>query len=205
MPTAIYIILGIALPFILLLFLLFSKVRLYISYKNQLVVYAKFWFIKINLSIPDILKKSSFKKLKSREKAISKVKTAQSVSEIKLHPVLTSINEIKALLNALVNRFFKKMHFRYFNVNVDIGCDNAAATALVHAYASQGIAYILDLLRNFSNIDVTESSNITVNSNFISQKSDIEAEIMLDFRLKDYLIFDYFSKYKYDKHPNTED
>ena len=203
MPVFVYILLGIAL---LITLLLFAKVKAYICFDDHLYVYAKLWFIKINLSIPKILESSKIQKLKRRARrenlAERRAEKAGEVSPIKPHPVVVSLNEIRVLLDAVFSYFLKKIHIKFLKLKVEVGCEDAATTALVHAYATQGVAYIIELLRNISNVDTIENSEVTVNANFISQKSDVEAKIELDFRLKDYLIFDYLSKREYKKKSN---
>ena len=68
MPVYAYILLGIALLLAFIIFILFSKVKAIISYDDRLIIYAKLYFIKINLSIPDLLKSSKIKKEKRRNK-----------------------------------------------------------------------------------------------------------------------------------------
>ena len=53
----------------------------------------------------------------------------------------------------------------------------------MYAGANQGIAYILETLRNISNVDVAKNSDVYVNADFISQKSEFESKIELYIRV----------------------
>ena len=191
MPVFVYVLLGIAL---LLVIIPFLKIRAYVCFDDRLRIYAKLWFIKINISIPELLEKSKQKKEKKKEKEKKDAEKKGVPYVPPINPVIESINGIIILLDAIFSFFLKKIHFRHFKIRIDVGCDDAATTALVHSYATQGVSYIIELLRNISHIDVDENSEICINANFISQKSDIEARIEFDFRLKDYLIFKYLSE-----------
>lgn len=195
MPVFVYVLLAIAL---LLIIIPFLKVRAYVCFDDRLRIYAKLWFIKINISIPELLKKSKKKKEKKKNTTDKENTVVPCVPSV--NSVTKSINEIIILLDA-ISFFLKKIHFRHFKVKIDVGCDDAATTAIVHSYAAQGVSYIVELLRIYSNIDVDENSEICINANFISQKSDIEARIEFDFRIKDYIIFQILSE----KEPTPKD
>ena len=190
MPVYAYILLGIALLLAFIIFILFSKVKAIISYDDRLIIYAKLYFIKINLSIPDLLKKSKIKKEKRRNKFHQKqINNGQEL----LPPLTETLEEIKILLDALINHFLHKIRFYFVRLKVEIGCEDAATTALAYAGVSQVIGYIIELLRNVSSVDMSKNSDVSVNANFISQKSTVDAHIVLKFRVIDYLIFDFLS------------
>lgn len=201
MPVYAYILMGIALLLALILFILFSKAKVIISYDDRLKIYAKLYFFKINLSIPSILNQSSIRKEKRRGKFHEKV---QKKGELLPKPIEETIAEIRILLDALIHHFLNKIRVYFVRLRVDIGCDNAATTALVYAGVSQAIGYIIELLRNISNVDMSQHSDVSVNANFISQKSDVDAYIVLKVRVIDYLIFDFLSNRNPKIKKNTE-
>lgn len=200
MPVYAYILMGIALLLALILFILFSKAKVIISYDDRLKIYAKLYFFKINLSIPSILNQSSIRKGNRRSKFHEKV---QKKGELLPKPIEETIAEIRILLDALIG-LLHKIRFYFVRLRVDIGCDNAATTALVYAGVSQAIGYIIELLRNISNVDMSQHSDVSVNANFISQKSDVDAYIVLKVRVIDYLIFDFLSNRNPQIKKNTE-
>ena len=200
MPVYAYILMGIAFLLALILFILFSKAKVVISYDDRLKIYAKFYFIKINLSIPDIIHQSSIKTEKRRKKFHEK---EQKKGNPLPRAIEETIAEIRILLDALIG-LLHKIRFYFVRLRVDIGCDNAATTALVYAGVSQAIGYIIELLRSISNVDMSKHSDVSVNANFISQKSDVDAYIVLKVRVIDYLIFDFLSNRNPKIKKNTE-
>ena len=200
MPVYAYILMGIALLLALILFILFSRVKAVISFDDRLKIYAKLYFIKINISIPDLLNKSKLKKQKRRQKA-----RQQEIKEglPTPSPLMETLGEIRVLLDALINHFLHKIKFNFVKLRVIIGCEDAATTALAYAGVSQGIGYIIELLRSVSSVDIAKNADVSVNADFISQKSDVDAYIVLKFRVIDYLIFDFLSTRK-PKQKNNE-
>lgn len=204
MPVFVYILLGIAL---LITALLFARVKVFIIYDDSLKVYAKLWFIKINISILKLLGNAKKKRQKKREKAQKKLEAMGANADIKKqNPILLKLAEIKVLLDALFV-FLKKIHFRFMKLRINVACEDAATTALVYAGATQGVSYIIELLRNISKVDVIENSDVMVNADFISQKPEFETKIVLHFLLKDYIIFNYLKepREKKSSHKNKED
>lgn len=204
MPVFVYILLGIAL---LITVLLFARVKVYIIYDDSLKIYAKLWFIRINISILKLLGNAKKKKQKKKEKAQKKLEALGDSAEIKKqNPILLKLAEIKVVLDALFV-FLKKIHFRFMKLKINVACEDAATTALVYAGATQGVSYIIELLRNISRVDVIKNSDVLVNADFISQKPEFEAKIVLHFFLKDYIIFNYLKepREKKSSHKNKED
>lgn len=191
MPVFVYILLGIAL---LITILLFAKVKVYIVYDDSLKVYAKLWFIRINISILKLLGNAKKKKQKKKEKAQKKLEALGADADIKKqNPILLKLTEIKVVLDALFV-FLKKIHFRFLKLRINVACEDAATTALVYAGATQGVSYIIELLRNISKVDMVKNSDVLVNADFISRKPEFEAKIVLHFLLKDYIIFNYLKE-----------
>ncbi len=204
MPVFVYILLGIAL---LITLLLFARVKVYIIYDDVLKLYARLWFIKINISILKLLGNAKKKKVKKKEKAQKKLEALGDRADIKKqNPILLKLTEIKVILDALFV-FLKKIHFRFLKLRINVACEDAATTALVYAGATQGVSYIIELLRNISKVDVVENSDVLVKADFISQKPEFEAQIVLHFLLKDYIRFNYLkeSREKKSSHSKKED
>ena len=64
-----------------------------------------------------------------------------------------------------------------------VSCSDAAKTALAYAGVNQGISYIVEILRNISNVELANHSDIDVQSDFISQKSEFVGKIQLYIRV----------------------
>lgn len=178
MPIFVYILLGIAL---LIAFVLLSKVRFFICYEDSLRVYAKFWFFKFSI-LPEKEKKP--KKSKKKEPSTSVIK---QTDEKKEPSIPRKLWEMRKALCEITNKFLSKVHFRFLKLKINVSCENAAKTALLYSAANQGVVYIIEILRNISNVDVTRKSDVSVNADFISLKSDLEGKIELYIRVVPFL------------------
>lgn len=178
MPTFVYVLLGIALFIILLLL---TKVRVFVCYDDSLRIYAKFLFMKFKI-VPAKEKKP--KKRKKKKPAPSAPPSSETaVISKKEKPLVKKLWEMKTALVEIFKNFLGKLHFKFLKLRINIACDNAAKTALVYAGVNQGVAYIIEFLRNISNVDVARNSDVLVNSDFISQKSEFEGKIELYIRV----------------------
>ena len=105
--------------------------------------------------------------------------------------------------------FFSHKYFKFARLYIEVGCEDAATTALVYGAVTQGIAYLIEILDNISHVEISRFSDINVSSNFISRKSKAEGKITLyirvfsAFRVIIHLIKTYFI-YKTNKDTLTE-
>ncbi len=196
---ALYIILGIAL---LVAAILLTKIRVYICYEDSLRVYAKIWFIKFKF-VPSKEKKPKKKKAKKQKKKKPDKALPEEKKEEK--SIVTQLWEIKSVLSEISSRFLGKIHFRFLKLRIDIACDNAAKTALLYAGANQGVAYIIEILRNISNVDVSSRSDVCVNANFISLRSELEGKIELYIRVLPLLSVGLHAFKEYTKFKSTKE
>lgn len=174
---ALYIILGIILLICLILLL---RVRLIINFDKDLKVYLRLLFFKFNL-YPEI-SKFSFKKHKRKKKSKSPA-SEESVNKGEMpkkeDSIIKKLWTIRSVLLHTIERFLGKVHFKFVRLHVVIGCENAASTALLYGAATQGVAYLIEILDNISNVDISKNSDVTVTSDFVSQKSSLNGKIVL--------------------------
>lgn len=191
---ALYIILGIAL---LIIALLLTKVRLFVCYEDALRVYAKILFLKFKI-VPS---KEKTKKPKKKKKKVP----SKSVEKKEEKSIVSKLWEIRSVLCEIISRFLGKLHFKFLKLKIVIGCDNAAKTALLYAGASQGAAYVIEVLRNISNVDIALHSDVSVDTNFISQKSEFEGKIELYIRVVSLIKVGWHALMEYIKFKSTKE
>ena len=201
MPVFVYILLGIAL---LIALLLLCKIKIFICYEDNLTVYAKVLFLKFKL-IPKTVSKPKKKKAKAKkEEAATASKPKEEAPTKKSDSTVTKLWKIKEVLLSIIERSSGKIHFKFIKLNILIGCDNACVTALAYAGVSQAVAYVIDILRNLSNVDMEKSSDIRVESDFVSQKSEFSCKIELYMRVISIISVGIFALKDYIK-SNSED
>lgn len=172
---ALYIILGISL---LILLILLLKVKIIISYEGALQVYLKFAFFKKRI-FPPSSKKQKKKTKKKQTSNISAPSEKKADDNKKDNSVVSQIWAMREILLNTIAKFLGKLHFKLMKLNIVVAGSNAAATALLYGAATQGVAYLIEILDTISNVDVSKKSEISVKSDFISQKSFFEGKIVL--------------------------
>ena len=172
---ALYILLGIIL---LIGILLILRVKLIISCDENLNVYLRFFLIKFNL-FPEKPKKRRKKKKKNNQAKSASAENTKSDEPNKEQSIVKKMWSIRKILLYTIEKFLGKLHFKFVRLNIVVGGDNAASTALLYGAASQGVSYLIEILDNISNVDISKRSEISIKCDFINQKSSIDGKIML--------------------------
>ena len=173
---ALYIILGIIL---LICMFMLLRVKLIIRCEDELNVYLRFSFIKFNLlpEMSEIRKKK--KKRKKKTKTSVSTENTENTEQKKEDGIIKKLWAIRKILLYTIEKFLGKLHFKFIRLSIVVGCENAASTALLYGATTQGVAYLIEILDNISNVDISKRSEISVRSDFINQKSSIDGKIVL--------------------------
>ncbi|MBQ9744335.1 MAG: hypothetical protein IJW19_04330 [Clostridia bacterium] len=178
MPVWVYIVGGILLFLALLLSL---KVNIIVSYRQELRVYLRILFVRIRL-FPQKLKYKEKKKVKKKKTDTKNKDVIENEGQKDNSPVKV-IWEIREAILKLSKKAMGALHFKFAKLNIEVGCSDATKTALVYGATVQGVAYLVEILDNISNVEISRFSKINICSNFISQKSRAEAKITLYIRV----------------------
>lgn len=196
---ALYVILGIALLFAAILL---TKIKVFVCYESSLTVYAKILFFKFNIFPEKVKKQKKSKKKKGKKKPPQKSSPPVKKEE---KSIVAKLWEMRSALTEILSRFLGKLHFKFLKLHVSISCDNAAKTALLYSGANQGVAYIIEILRNVSNVDVSSRSDVYVNADFLSQKSELEGKIELYIRVLPLITVGWHALKEYTKIKSTKE
>ena len=172
---ALYIILGIIL---LIGIIMFLRVKLIIRCEDDLKVYLRFLFIKFNL-LPEMSKIPKKKKKRKKKTISAPTESTEKTEPKKEDGIVKKLWTIRKILLYTIEKFLGKLHFKFIRLNIVVGCENAASTALLYGATTQGVAYLIEILDNISNVDISKRSEISVRSDFINQKSSIDGKIVL--------------------------
>ena len=173
---ALYIIFGIALLICLILML---RAKIIISYDEELIVYFKILFLKFRI-VPAKPKKLKKRRRQHKKSASRSDAASQSTVEAqKNDSVVSKLWAMREILLHTISKFLGKLHFKFVKLNIVVSADNAASTALLYGATVQGVAYLIEILDTISNVDINKRSEISVKSDFISQKSSFEGKIVL--------------------------
>lgn len=171
---------------IILLIAAFLAMRLnvVVSYKDSLCVYAKVLFIKIPIYPQKEKKKKKKKKEKKPpEKAVEKEEDKKEEKGDKKVSPVKILWQMRESILRLIERFFGYLHFKFIRLKITVGCEDAAKTAIAYGLTTQSVAYLIEILNNISNVDISKHSEIYVKSDFISQESSFDGKIVLYIRV----------------------
>lgn len=171
---------------IILLIAAFLAMRLnvVVSYKDSLCVYAKVLFIKIPIYPQKEKKKKKKKKEKKPpEKAVEKEEDKKEEKGDKKVSPVKILWQMRESILRLIEKFFGYLHFKFIRLKITVGCEDAAKTAIAYGLTTQSVAYLIEILNNISNVDISKHSEIYVKSDFISQKSSFDGKIVLYIRV----------------------
>ena len=198
-----YILLGILALFLLIMFI---PVKLGIQYNEKAELYLKIFFVKIKLSprkkkvnlkkySPRAMEKARKKQIKKRIKEEKKLvkkagkkkkaeKKPSKLKEIFSHPtdIPSFITDVYDILSIVTDKFTKRLKVRILSLNIDIGSDNAARTAILYGSVCAGVNALLSSLVHFTRYDENDNDNITVTPNFISEKTVCDVHLQVSLR-----------------------
>ena len=181
---------------LVIVFLLFLKIRICLSYEDEFVVKVKVLFFNISI-IPKKEKKIkpknySLKKLQKRQDKLKKKnqKTEQKAQKHKdEHPKdkATKIKDIleliKIILNNVLSPFGKYLKIEILKLYVKIATNDPSKTAIIYGGVSQTASYIIEWLSNITNVDVKKKESINIFADFLSDKSEAAINITLGLRV----------------------
>ena len=168
-----YILLGIAIFIGLVLSL---RVNLHIRYEDELKVYIKILFFKIEI-LPNTSKIfDGFKKNKEKPTHIIKdIKDADTSSE----SIVDKLNTIRDILSILSESFHKHLHVKLSKIHVRVATGEAAKTAILYGAISTAAACIIAVIDDITNLKPIKNSSVSVEPDFLSEKTKIKLNISL--------------------------
>ena len=176
--VALYIFL-ILLAIIILLLLL--RAELHIVYENELSVYVRVLWFKYFI-YPEQSEGFNEKKYdkKQKKKKKSGLTTLKSSESIKNKPsLIDKLNIIKEVLSVVFKAFKKHLHVKVAKLNVTVATDDAAKTAILYGAVSGIVASIVELLDSFTKLSPLKNRSVSVESDFVSDKSRADINITL--------------------------
>ncbi len=171
-----YILLGIALLIGLILSL---RINLHIIYEDNLKVYLRILFIRLEI-LPNTSKVFGFNKQKKKKKelpvrVVKDIKDADSTSP----SVLDKLNSIREIISILSEAFHNHLHVKFSKIHIRVATGDAAKTAILYGAVSTAVACIIDMIDDIANLKPLKESSVSVEPDFLSEKTDIKLNIVL--------------------------
>ena len=190
------------IPIILIVLLMFLKVRLCLSYEDDLSVKVKVLFFNLSLfpktkknprpkdyslkamkRKQDKLRKKSLKAQKKQDKKAAAPQaegTEKQDKNAKLKEILTLI---RLVLDNVMSPFGRYLKVEILKMHVKVGSADPAKTALIYGGVCQAVSYIVELLSNLTNVDVKNQNSISVQPDFFEGKTEASINITLGLRV----------------------
>lgn len=172
--VALYILLGLALLICAILFLPFTMV---IKYRDELSIYLKILFLRIDLSSKITSKggggKKSPKKKKKKKGQEKKPKKKKSISDIL---------DILSLIGIILKKFFKHLRIKASRFNIKVATGDPATAAIAYGAVNSAMSALYLLLEKSKTVKGVRSAEINVTCDLLSDKP--EADILLSFTLR---------------------
>lgn len=190
---ALYIVLSV----LLLLFLIaLIPVTLTLKYKEQVELTASALAIKFQLhprkkkkvKISDYSQKKAERRKKKalRKRARGASKKAVKKQEGKPQekkPLLESLEIIYKLLSTCAAQATKHVKIKTTRIVINVATDDAAKTAMLYAAVSNSVLLILTFLDSCGKLKGSAQSTVSVNADFLSEKSSADIEISFTLRV----------------------
>lgn len=177
----IWIILSIILAILLLIFNIYVKIRItYIDEDFKLIL--KILFFKFTLiPMPD---KKVEKKIKAEPKSKLPKKTKpKEKKKLKFKDMTDLISTVKQIAEKVLYYFDKYLRVDIKEFRIKVAAEDAAATALIYGLVSQGVAYVMEILRqNIKKVKLKYKDSVLVVTDFMSEK--LETRIDMTFKLR---------------------
>ncbi len=182
------------IPIILIVLLMFLKIRLCLVYEDDFSVKLKILLFNINLFPRSIKKpnpkKYSIKALQKKQIKLGKKKAKKSTSsseESTKKDKSTKIKEIleiiKIILENVMSPFGRYLKVEILKMHITVGTDNPAQTALIYGGICQITSYIVELLSNITNVNVKNNNTIIVKPDFLEGTNNAKINITLGLRV----------------------
>lgn len=107
------------------------------------------------------------------------VTTENENANSKSGSILQKLNFIREIISIFSDNFRKHLHVKLAKIHVKVATPDAAQTAILYGAVSTAVACIIDLIDDIANLKPIKNSAISVEPDFLSEKSNIKLNIVL--------------------------
>ena len=136
-------------------------------------------FLKIQL-LPDDKKRFKPSKLRKKKKdsPIPLVKDIQKADPNSSF-IIDKLNSVREIISIIINTFHKRLHVKLTKIYIRVATADAAQTAILYGGISTAVACIIDILDDITNLQQLKDSSISIEPDFLSEKTEIKLNILL--------------------------
>lgn len=120
---------------------------------------------------------------KKKKKSISKkTKKDQKKKKASALDIFGFLKSSSGFLKKILNSFLKRAKVKVAEINIVVATEDPSRTAIMYGLISQGVAYLLEILDNFTTLKKCYKGNISVIPDFIREDSSIKLDLLLQLR-----------------------
>jgi hypothetical protein len=93
--------------------------------------------------------------------------------------ILKPLKSVIKIIRIVSNSFKQHLHVTLAKIHVKVATQDAAQTALLYGAVSTAVACIVELIDDITNLKPLKSSSISVEPDFLLEKTDIRLKIIL--------------------------
>ena len=154
---------------------------MHIIYEDNLKIFIRVLFIKYTIFPQKKTRFDEKKYIKKQSKKDEPLKPQikHKGEAEKNQTLLDKLNLIKEILSVFLKSFSKYINVRIKRLYIRIASDDAAQTAILYGAVSAVVANILELVDSYTNLRSLKKDTVSVEPDFVSNKSDIGINISL--------------------------
>ena len=193
-----------------LIFLLSIKVKIIVSYSEEIALTVRVLGINVRI-LPAKKKKGAHRmsakkaqkiKKKLRDKRLKKNEAARKKSAQKeesklqkaekpkksLAEILYAIKLIRAIASKVIKKLFKHLRIDIARLKIVVATEDAASTAVAYGAITQSINLLFPILEQVKNFSLPKDTDIDVHVDYLSDS--MQADIKLGFAIRVWHLFD---------------
>ncbi|MBO5415905.1 MAG: hypothetical protein J6A83_04680 [Clostridia bacterium] len=185
----------------IIVFIASLKATVVISYSDELRLWVRVLFFKINI-LPQkkkkrgaqsmsarkaerirkkLRKKAEKKKLTAKEK--EQEKKAEKGKKKEPREIVDNIKMITSLAVLVVERFFKHLRIRLARIKIIVATGDAASTAVMYGAITQSLNILLPLLESVKCFEKLPQSDISVDLDYLAEEPTVDIKLMFSLRV----------------------
>ncbi len=131
-------------------------------------------------------KKKTKAAAKKKKKEERKAETKEQKKARKNHPkrsISDWVNIGVGVLAIFFEKFTRHFHIKIARLKVNVATGDAASTAIMYGAIVQSVAYVIELLQRITNVDGLEKADISVNADYLSEKTSLDLCFVFSMRV----------------------
>lgn len=178
------------------------KATVTIAYADEIKLYVKVLFLKINI-LPSkekkykkkmsrkkaekikasLKKKAEKKKLSAEEKEKKKEEKKESGEKKSPAEIISMVRMFASIGVAVIETFFRHLRIRVARIKITVASDDAATTAVTYGAISQSLNVLLPLLESVKNFHKLKKAEIAIGCDFSASEPDIDIKLSFSIRV----------------------